>query len=383
MTKILSILGKSAVVASLVAVGTQFTSCTNLDEDARTFLNPNNFYNTEADFQGSLNNAYYMARLTITDRRSTFLPLEFHTECAEPNYRKEQPYLDNCNLLNDVNNVDYNYANVWKNAYATINDANIVIGRLQESSSVTGTVADRLRGQALFLRAYSYYMLVRIYGGCPIRTDYTKGLDGAEAPRNTADEVWKQIFDDLEAAAKLLPEKGTAGYDNWRVSQGACYALLGDAYLYKATVQSPDGERGGNKDELQKAKDYSKKVIDSGKYSLVPEYRNLWYYYNKNCKNGTESVFEFQFAHQDKQGWDLGVDGGLGNNTMMRDTLGNIFQGTYYNRGQASLYLYNMYDPADKRRETLLTEFYCAVSGNLRHYVYDFKEEQFVVDKAW
>ena len=72
MTKILSILGKSAVVASLVAVGTQFTSCTNLDEDARTFLNPNNFYNTEADFQGSLNNAYYMARLTITDRRSTF-----------------------------------------------------------------------------------------------------------------------------------------------------------------------------------------------------------------------------------------------------------------------------------------------------------------------
>ena len=385
MKTIFSKIAKSVAIAAIAVSGLTFNhSCTNLDEKAYTFIDPNLFYTTEEDFNAALNNAYHYFGRIFSDQRGTFFRLGLLTEEQEPNYRKEQPLLDVTNLWQeDINNVARTMANVWGRSYVAINDANIVIGRLEESGDkISSVAAQRLRGQALFLRAYSYYMLVRIYGDCPIPTKFTQSVDGLEMPRESADKVWEQIFKDFEEAAGLLPPKGTPGYDTWRVSQGACWAALGDAYLYKATVQSADNERGGNTAELQKSKEWSKKVIDSKVYDLYGNFLDNYYYFNQN-KNGIESVFDIQFSNTDGQGWGAGVDCGIGGNTSMTDSEGNIYCGTYYNRCGFTKYFYDTYDPADKRLGAILTDFYCKVSGNLRHYVYDHALEVFKVDETF
>lgn len=384
MKTIFSKIAKTVAIAAVAVSGLTFTNCTNLDEKAYTFIDPNTFYTSEEDFDAALNNAYHYFSRVFSDQRGTFFRLCLLTEEMAPNYRKEQPLLDVTNLWEEeINNVARTMASTWGRSYIAINDANIVLGRLEENgANISDTAKKRLRGQALFIRGYSYYMLVRIYGACPIPTTYTQSIEGIEMPRESVDKVWEQIFSDLEEAASLLPPKGTAGYDVWRVSQGACWAALGDAYLYKATVQSPDGQRGGNTAELQKSKEYSKKVIDSGIYDLFANYTDNFYYFNKS-KNGIESVFDLQFMNFDSQGFGAGVDCGIGGNTSMTDANGDRYCGTYYNRCGFTEYYYKTFDPSDKRLDAILTDFYCKVSGNLRHYVYDHALELFVVDETF
>jgi starch-binding outer membrane protein, SusD/RagB family len=58
----------------------------------------------------------------------------------------------------------------WNTAYLTINEANYVIaGAVEETEGVTQEVRDRLRGEALFQRGFTYFDLARTYGYEPGR----------------------------------------------------------------------------------------------------------------------------------------------------------------------------------------------------------------------
>lgn len=99
---------------------------------------------------------------------------------------------------NDVNDT-------WKQAYATINDANIIIDGLAES---TGVISDNLKAQyiaeAKFVRALSYFTLVTIYArpytendgaskGLPLRLQAETTSANNDLARSTVKEVYKQI----------------------------------------------------------------------------------------------------------------------------------------------------------------------------------------------
>ena len=197
MKTIFSKIAKATVIATMAVSGLVYAnSCTNLDETAYTFIDPNAFYKTEADFNAALNNAYHYFGRIFSDQRGTFFRLNLMTEDYEPNYRKEQPLLDITNLWEeDINNISYTMANTWSRSYIAINDANIVIGRVKENGGdLSETVKNRLRGQALFLRGYAYYTLVRIYGDCPIITEYTQTAEGLDVEREPANKVWEPTF---------------------------------------------------------------------------------------------------------------------------------------------------------------------------------------------
>jgi hypothetical protein len=362
-------LKKYAAMGAMAVAAVIYSGCTNLDESPYTFINPDSFYQTQSDVETALNNTYRAFRNMATSTRYVVAPLELATELGEPNYRKEQPYLDNINAWNDVNNVSYTFSNIWKNSYVAINDANIVLGRA-ENVSMDATEKARIEGQALFIRAYAFYYLVRIYGGCPIPVTYTSGLGGLKVPRESADKVWEQIFSDLKEAAEKLPERGTSGYDVWRASKGSCYALLGEAYLYKATISNEDNF-SANKSELEESKKYSELVIKSGKYSLVPDYKNLWYWYNQDAKNNSESVFELQFFASSNDGNGLGVDLGTGNSSGIKGVAG-----TYNCRMGIPGDFYETYAENDARKAIILTNF--TDSKTSVEYNYDLESQNWV-----
>ena len=325
-----------------------FSSCGNLDESPYTFIDPNSYYKTEAEVNTGLNTVYNRFRNLFRDNNQMFLAnLELFTEQAWPTYPKNG--MNTLTYWHDINNAsfsDLGVYNTWAWNYVTINDANIVIARAQEVK-MSEEAKNRIQGQAYFLRAYSFWYLLRLFGGVPLPTEYTKGVDGLEMGRASVDSTYARVIEDLETAISMLPERGAQGYDVWRASKGSAQALLGEVYLYRATMNN------NNAEDLKKAKEYSLAVINSGKYSLMPEFTDQYYWFNQaGAKNNAEAVFEMQFSAEYGQDNGMHIRFGLGRTY-------NKYMGCYqYARmGVSALLNEEMVNNGDKRAKAFLTYF--------------------------
>jgi starch-binding outer membrane protein, SusD/RagB family len=163
---------------------------------------------------------------------------------------------------------------IWTAAYEGINRANNVLDAIPNVAALTPTEAAAYRGEALFIRALQYFILLQWFDGVPIITEPSRGVsEASNVERNTAAEVFAQIEADLEEAATLLPPGHVIG----RATQSAANALLARVYL----------ENG----EYALARDKASAVITSGTYDLVDDYRSLF-----TTKNTDESIFELQYS---------------------------------------------------------------------------------------
>ncbi len=168
--------------------------------------------------------------------------------------------------------------------YQRIRASNLALKNLEKPQFENPTMADRLKGEARFLRAYSYHQLVRYYGGVPlIERPYELGEADYLAPRNTMEECINFIVKDSDEAAKLLKGKTMAA---GRASEAAALALKSRTLLYAAsdlydaaTAKAKSSAHaafakpelisltnGTRAERWQKAKDASKAVLDLPNY---------------------------------------------------------------------------------------------------------------------
>lgn len=136
----------------------------------------------------------------------------------------------------------------WGAAYDIIQDANLLIGAIDCSECDAATLA-QFRGEAHALRAFAYHTMVRVYGyepgnysvgpennwdaGVILRTDPV--LDVADAdlrPRSSVDDVYAQIFADLDAAETAFGEAGGDAGTNTYASQAFVDGVRARAHLY-------------------------------------------------------------------------------------------------------------------------------------------------------
>lgn len=166
----------------------------------------------------------------------------------------------------------------WGSAYDCINVCNAVIDRAP-AVTMDETLKKQYIGEALFIRAQVYFLLVQDYGGVPLRLHETVSLSGDNnLARASVDSVYQQIISDLQTASTSLPQSYT-GVDIGRATSYAAYTLLGKVYLQK----------GDNADAVTALR---KVVFPGTPYSLLPDYASLW---DPNIKNSVESIFELQF----------------------------------------------------------------------------------------
>ncbi|MEL4307510.1 RagB/SusD family nutrient uptake outer membrane protein [Joostella sp. CR20] len=161
---------------------------------------------------------------------------------------------------------------MWTHWYKSIGRATSSIEFLETSSMENAALKSRLIGEAKFLRALNYFWLVRSFGDITIQgvTDPT-----SRAPQA---EVYAYIEQDLKEAIEALPNKSEyASKDLGRATKGAAQALLAKVYLYQ--------------EKWDEAKTYAEAVMNSGEYSLEPNYQDVWRVYTEN---GVESIFEVQ-----------------------------------------------------------------------------------------
>ena len=177
-------------------------------------------------------------------------------------------------------------AEVWLESYETINITNNVLSALEivnEDDRAT------VQGEALFIRSLLYFELVRFYAkpyeagqantqpGVPLVLTPTRGIsDENKIARSTVDEVYNQIIGDLSKAESDLPED-----NEWRASAGAAAALLARVYLQKGDYAA--------------ARDAANRVIESGNYSLLANYKDVF----GRDENSSEDIFAIQITTQD------------------------------------------------------------------------------------
>lgn len=185
--------------------------------------------------------------------------------------------------------LDSNTSGLWNYAYFLIAQANNIINSVDEKEfpDVTTQDLNNIKGEAMFLRALSYFDLLRTYAqpytyapqslGVPITLVFDKD---ARPARNTVAEVYDQIVKDLLEAESLMDDEYTrddAADPYSVVSKPAIWGLLSRVYLYMG--------------EWQKCADYATKVIDSGLFNLFTESQlpNVW---GSDASDGGEVIFE-------------------------------------------------------------------------------------------
>lgn len=168
-----------------------------------------------------------------------------------------------------------NTAPFWNKLYSTIGNANSLIATVNKLTFLSAPSKNRALGEAYFIRAFSYYYLVRLYGGVPLNIDETGVNSNFYKPRNTVDEVYAQIFKDFKAASELLPlQNKIISTELGRASKGAAQALLAQAYLTYGNQLSLKGQSSTT--NYQNAVLYADSVISSTQYTLLNNYGDLF-----------------------------------------------------------------------------------------------------------
>lgn len=147
-------------------------------------------------------------------------------------WQKKPEFIEDGSIAND---------DAWDEYYHDILIANIVMNELPNVDA-TVSEAEDIRAEALFIRAFSYFMLVNIYGepytdtsadsdlGVPINLDHT--VKERVYTRASVAQVYNQINRDIEESIKLFESSGI-DKSIYRISKNAAKVLASRIYLFQ------------------------------------------------------------------------------------------------------------------------------------------------------
>jgi starch-binding outer membrane protein, SusD/RagB family len=136
----------------------------------------------------------------------------------------------------------------WLATYNNIRNANIVLQRLgvtydpaagsinlgKIDIALSDTIRKQLAGEALFIRGYHYFNLVRLFGGVFVVHTPTSTAEAKTINRSSVADCYKLITADLSTAATYMGSLNfakTAAANRGKTTSWAAKALLGKVYL--------------------------------------------------------------------------------------------------------------------------------------------------------
>ncbi|MCC5920593.1 MAG: RagB/SusD family nutrient uptake outer membrane protein [Cyclobacteriaceae bacterium] len=211
----------------------------------------------------------------------------------------------------------------WRRAYEVINITNNILTDGLEV--INPDVSDRVEGEAKFLRGLCYFDLARSFSqpwvsgqntaqnsSVPLITEPTRGVgEQLNVERNTTEDVYQQVIQDLIDARDLLP--ATNGF---YAGSLAASAILSRVYL--------------EREEWTLAAQEANRVIESGAFALAANYASIFNNASSGGLTSSEDIFSIQVTTQ--QGSNLMTtffaslpEGGRGD-IFIRDPFLNLFE---------------------------------------------------------
>ncbi|WP_029277066.1 RagB/SusD family nutrient uptake outer membrane protein [Pedobacter borealis] len=171
-------------------------------------------------------------------------------------------------------------ADVWSKMYQSIANLNNLLVNIEAKKEMLAVNNyNRYKGEALALRAYLHFDLLRLFAPAPavgIGTEkgipYVKTIQSTTTATATVDEVMLQCIADLKTAESLLEPNDVTDYrlNNWAVK-----GLLARVYLYKG--------------DHENAQNYANAVIASNKFLLAKNNTDLFF-----SNEGLFNLFVYQ-----------------------------------------------------------------------------------------
>ncbi len=299
-----------STILTLAAAGTMTltTSCEDqLDIEQKGVISSENFYKTDADAEAALVAAYEGFMCNVVGRNhdgngpGIYTPYKIITNmCGDDVLYASGNYGDHefSGMLNEFRyDAEAEVPKfMYTGLYLSVYTCNLVTDHFQKTADTP--VKKRCVAEARVLRAFDYFLLANLWDNPPFVDHVLAGTDlpyncnkDPEHPMDHKQLIQWVAKECEEAAADLDERKGTDDKDGAvKVTKGFAWALAGKAYLFAG--------------EYEKAKTALKKVIDSGKYALVPGDRYMDNFHIEGDGN-EEKVFEINFEYNAGKGsWD-------------------------------------------------------------------------------
>ncbi len=193
----------------------------------------------------------------------------------------------------ELNSENAGVSFLWEKLYELINSSNLIIKALGDNGDVG------YKAEAMFFRAYSYNLLVTLWGKVPLIIESTT-IPRTDYVREEVAKIDELIDSDLTFAMTNLPAVGKAKTES-RINKDMARQLAGEAYL-----------RIGMRDAsyFKKAEDALTPIISEGNYSLIKKrygkflteggdyYADMFRYGNQRRSQGnTEGIWIFQLEY--------------------------------------------------------------------------------------
>lgn len=238
-------------------------SCADLDLNPLSAASSENWYSSPEEVKISLNDFY----------RSEFFPIEhgyaMDRQTDDWNQRLVSYPVSSGLIDATTTKGQVNIAKTWSYTYKNVTRANRIIESIEKlGGKYSAAELDKLRAEACFFRAYAYSRLITLWGDVPFYLTSITPEQAFEMGRNDKKTVLEQIYKDFDYAAENLPADNNSALT--RADRGCALAFKARIALYQADYET--------------AADAAKACIDLGKYSLYPDYGELFRDKTKNCE---------------------------------------------------------------------------------------------------
>lgn len=159
--------------------------------------------------------------------------------------------------------------------YSDIRKMNIFLKEIDgPQSTIAPETRKVLKGQVRFIRAYTYFEMVKRYGGVPLILTPQERTEDLLVERNSTKECFDFIVNELNLAADELPAKYTSADDLGRVTKAAALAMKGRVLLFRASPQFNPNNTASTWETAYKANQEALTFLNANGYGLVDKYDN-------------------------------------------------------------------------------------------------------------
>ncbi len=319
-----------------------FVSCEDfLDEELKAQYDANEYATTESQIRSALFGAYKsVANNYVSGYNASQLPTDLQ---KRPTW----------SLQSGLGSYTYTAENnffyqLWQMHYNAIKDCNYVISSILNLPDGETTYRSEL-AQALGLRGYVYYNLVRFFGGVPIVEFVVQSpTDPNFYPkRSTLSETLDFIIKDLTYASKYSLTESDQKFKFGQFSRNAAFGFLAKLHLWIASVTERDKVTSYIEEadvHYKLAMENVKHVINSNVYSLTPYYPDV---FSCNTEDKAKSEVIFGIVHHDdvQTGGTVGMIFGMAGIQETGGSYGMVattnFHATYYEPSDSVRRLWN------------------------------------------
>jgi hypothetical protein len=272
------------ILKYIVFTGLALTvGCANLEEKPIGLLAPESLFNTPRDVEVAIFGAYGWIGTERLYGRQFVTALMLRSDMVDIGDRGTPAERQQ---MNDFNMDDNNamVSTFWPVWYQVVSAANAAVAGA-EALGLSENDINPLVAEARFIRAFSYYHLVRNFGDIPYIDYFINDPESVkELSKTPQSEVYQKIIADLEFAKQWLPDMQPSGVRS-RATKGTAAAYLSSVAL---TLE-----------DYQKAYDEAKWIIDNKArfgYELENDFQDL--FRAEMADNLKETIFTIDFLGQ-------------------------------------------------------------------------------------